>query len=124
MFGISFPELIVIFVVLLLVVGPDKLPEIAHTIGKIMGEFKKNSDKLRREFYNSTYKPLEEVQNTLHSVKRELRTARDDTIKEMLSTGGAKDPLCPDTPKIDNLVKNEVTAQHGAEEKNITLENK
>jgi sec-independent protein translocase protein TatB len=115
MFGISFPELIVIFVVLLLVVGPDKLPEIAHTIGKIMGEFKKNSDKLRREFYNSTYKPLEEAQNSLQSVKRELRTARDETIKEMLSPPVAKDPLCPDTAKTQTVENNKITGDKNAE---------
>lgn len=95
MFGISFPELIVIGIVLLLVVGPDKLPHLAHTFGKILGEFKRNSDKLRREFYNSAYKPMEEAQSSLQNVKRELRSVRDDMVKDFLMP--EKDPQCPDT---------------------------
>ena len=34
MFDIGMPELMVIFVVALLVLGPDKLPELAKTLGK------------------------------------------------------------------------------------------
>lgn len=41
MFDIGFQELIVIFIVVLLVFGPKRLPELARTIGKGMGEMKK-----------------------------------------------------------------------------------
>jgi sec-independent protein translocase protein TatA len=34
-------ELLVIFVVILLLFGADKLPELAHSMGKAVGEFKK-----------------------------------------------------------------------------------
>lgn len=48
MFGIGFTELIVIFVLLLLLVGPEKLPELAKTIGKTVGEFKKSTDEIKK----------------------------------------------------------------------------
>ncbi|MBA4418520.1 MAG: twin-arginine translocase TatA/TatE family subunit [Syntrophus sp. (in: bacteria)] len=41
MFGLGFPELIVIFVILLLVFGAGKLPEIGGAIGKSIKGFKK-----------------------------------------------------------------------------------
>jgi len=41
MFGIGMPELIVILIILLLVFGAAKLPEIGRAMGKAIGEFKK-----------------------------------------------------------------------------------
>ncbi len=41
MFDFGIGELIVIFAVALIVVGPDKLPQIAKTLGKGLGELKK-----------------------------------------------------------------------------------
>jgi sec-independent protein translocase protein TatA len=41
MFGIGFPELIVIMVVALLVFGPARLPEIGSALGKGIRDFKK-----------------------------------------------------------------------------------
>lgn len=48
MFGIGSTELIVILVVALLVLGPRKLPEIAKTLGKAMGEFRRMSSDFQR----------------------------------------------------------------------------
>lgn len=50
---IGTPELIMIFVVILLLFGAKKLPELARGIGKSMGEFKKARDDFERELTNS-----------------------------------------------------------------------
>ena len=44
----SFSHLAIIFLIALLVFGPEKLPEIARQIGKVMGDFRKASTDFRR----------------------------------------------------------------------------
>ena len=47
MFGIGLPELILIMGVALIVVGPDKLPELAKSLGKGIVELKKAASSLK-----------------------------------------------------------------------------
>ena len=50
MFGIGMTELLVIFVIGLLVLGPKRLPELARSLGRGLAEFRRASLDLRREF--------------------------------------------------------------------------
>jgi Tat protein translocase TatB subunit len=47
MFGIGMPELLVILGLALLLIGPKKLPQLAKSLGKTMGELRKASDDLK-----------------------------------------------------------------------------
>jgi len=76
MFGISLPELLVIGIVCLVVFGPEKLPELARTLGQLTSQFRKSSDSIKREFYREVYPPLPD--NPLSQARRELETVRDD----------------------------------------------
>lgn len=47
---LSVPHLIIIFLVALVVFGPDKLPELARNFGRIMAEFKRATGDLKAGF--------------------------------------------------------------------------
>jgi len=42
MFGLSVTELLVVLVILVLVFGPSRLPELGQSLGKAIGGFKKS----------------------------------------------------------------------------------
>jgi len=50
MFGIGLPEFILIMAVALIVVGPEKLPELAKTVAKQVLELKKAANALKESF--------------------------------------------------------------------------
>jgi sec-independent protein translocase protein TatB len=47
---LSIPHIIVIFVVALIIFGPEKLPELARNLGKVMGEFRRATGDLQSTF--------------------------------------------------------------------------
>lgn len=49
MFGVGTSELLIIFLVALLVIGPSKLPDIARALGKALAEFRRVSSDVKRQ---------------------------------------------------------------------------
>jgi len=75
MFGnLGFPELLIIMVVILLLFGAKRIPEIAGSMGKGIREFKKNINEATREVTSETKPPLEsDTQSRLTSAELERR---------------------------------------------------
>ena len=72
MFGLGPMEIVLIFLVILLVFGAKRIPEIAHGIGKGITEFKKAARDVTDEFESTTNAP---VSNSA-PVKNELKGQR------------------------------------------------
>src|SRR5262245_38001666 len=49
MFDVSFPELVLVTVIGLLVLGPQRLPKVAAEIGKWVGRARRTATQLRRQ---------------------------------------------------------------------------
>ena len=71
MFGIGLPELIVIAVIALIVVGPKKLPDLAKSLGKGLSEFRRAADDVT-ENVKETLKP--------NDVKKEVNDFKDSLL--------------------------------------------
>ena len=69
MFGIGMPEMILILAVALIVIGPKKLPDLAKSLGRALGEFKKATSDLKESM---------QIDTELKGVK----TAFDDLSKD------------------------------------------
>lgn len=94
MFGVCLTELIVIFIVALVIFGPEKLPEMARHLGKLMSELRKGSDAVRREFYNVVYPPAEELRRDFAADMQRLRAVK----AEMYTPHeGLRPPVADDT---------------------------
>jgi TatA/E family protein of Tat protein translocase len=63
MFGIGLPELIIIMVIALIVIGPSKLPDLARALGKGLAEFKKATQEIKEGL---------ELDEEFRNVKNEL----------------------------------------------------
>jgi Tat protein translocase TatB subunit len=50
MFGIGPEELVLVLIVALLVLGPERLPRMARDVGRVVGELRRTSDEFREEF--------------------------------------------------------------------------
>jgi sec-independent protein translocase protein TatB len=76
MFGIGLPEMIVIFAVALIVVGPDKLPGLARSLAKGLMEMKKTLNQVKEN--------LTQEGETLDSVQQDLRKTADELREKMI----------------------------------------
>ncbi|AGF78847.1 Sec-independent protein secretion pathway component [Desulfocapsa sulfexigens DSM 10523] len=76
MFGIGLPEFILILALALIVVGPDKLPDLARSVAKGILDLKKTANTLKES--------LTEEGNPLEDIKPELQKAAKALTDDVL----------------------------------------
>ena len=80
MFGIGLPELIIIMVIALIIIGPNKLPDLARALGKGMAEFKKATQEIKESL---------DMDDSLRDIRKDLA----DTVSGRGPEGTPDDPL-------------------------------
>ena len=73
MFGIGTSELLIIVAIALIILGPKKLPELARSLGRTLGELRKTTDELKAS-----------IDEEIEPIKRELpdRKHLEEAIKD------------------------------------------
>ena len=83
MFDISFAELMMIAVVALLVVGPDKLPQVARTVGAFVGRLQRYVAQIKEEVNRDAR--FEELQKLQQEIKQGA-----DQVESSMMAGASK----------------------------------
>ena len=110
MFDIGFPELLVVSIVAMLVIGPDKLPETLRALFLWVGRLRRSLTNIRADIENEI--GADDIRQQLHneSIMKELKETRqqlqrvvnqtDETLTEIkqASTALSLADLPPDLP--------------------------
>jgi TatA/E family protein of Tat protein translocase len=113
------PDLLVILVIALIVFGPKKLPELAKTLGRALGELKKTIEEVRE---NIGIKDLEGIRSNLTGIDLFTELA-EKTSKYMALPDSTKDASLPQEESVSDktLSQASVSAGKGGEGKNGKL---
>ena len=87
MFGIGLPEMIIIAVVALIFIGPDKLPGVLRSIGRGLVEIKRATSDVRSTVQEEMQKIEDEIE------LKEVRESAQDFKNELGGVANKVDPL-------------------------------
>ena len=94
MFGIGMPELILILVIALMVIGPKKLPDLAKSLGRAMREFKKATNDLKESM---------ELDQEMKDVKTAFDDVSGDIKGSFIDSNGANNGDAAGDKKVKDL---------------------
>jgi sec-independent protein translocase protein TatB len=104
MFDVSFSELLVIAVVALLVIGPEKLPKVARTVGAFTGRMQRYVAQVREEVnrevrFEELQKLQSEIKQSVEQEKDALQAAINKTTDHAPSRPVKTKKIAKSTPK-------------------------
>lgn len=125
---IGIQELLVVFIVALIVIGPDKLPMYAKKLGTALAQFRKFSEDATKDIRESIVEPLEEAQRPLREAMEpitELEESVKSNVKDIQQSfadiGRPKKPAAPSAEK-ETLNPEKETGSQSAQKENDLLE--
>jgi Tat protein translocase TatB subunit len=99
--GVGLPELLVIMAITLLVVGPQRLPEIAAQMGRFMRTFQRYTSQVTREF-SETMRELEREYDEVKGDWRDVGQGLDESarsVNQELEAAGRDARLTTEPPQ-------------------------
>ncbi|WP_455216965.1 Sec-independent protein translocase protein TatB [Kaarinaea lacus] len=117
MFDIGFLELVIIAVVALLVIGPERLPDVARTVGKWIGGARRLMNTVQTEI-NAEVNKAEELKRLLEE-QAEIKSVHE-ILETDVSGGDERKPVPRSRP--DYLVKAVPDEKKGAQEADALTE--
>ncbi|MFT4624109.1 MAG: sec-independent protein translocase protein TatB [Myxococcota bacterium] len=113
MLGIGMSEILVIGVVVLLVVGPDKLPHLMRTVGRYYGQLRRSADELRRAFVlEADRQDADERMRALNERRKRAAEARRRAVE---AAGDGAVAQGDDPPEADSAATTEDGGAEGEE---------
>jgi len=105
MFDIGFSELIVIALVALIVIGPEKLPKVARTAGALLGRLQRYVSDVKSDIQREMQiEDLKRLQQQVEESARSLEVSVDKELREVeTSLNKAAGALDPETPALPAL---------------------
>ncbi len=83
MFDVSFSELMVIAVVALIVIGPEKLPKVARTVGALVGRIQRYVATVKEEVNRETR--FAELQQLQEEIQRSVQATKVNIVQTVQS---------------------------------------
>jgi len=81
---LSFGEIFVIFLVIMIFFGPKKIPQIARELGQGLRKMRGAVDDIKQEIMKETEdNPVSEIKNEIDKVKQEAANLMQDEDKKM-----------------------------------------
>ncbi len=81
MFDVGFSEMLVIGIVALLVIGPEKLPSVARTVGALLGRMQRYVNDVKADINREIeLDELKKLQTTVQEAARSIETSVSDTM--------------------------------------------
>ena len=117
MFDIGFPELLLVALVALLVLGPNRLPEAMRTMGLMFGRLRRTYMSARAEIEREI--GMDEVRRELHneSIMREFKSIESDIKKLDAEAKEVKEDFSSSVAKADSDVKKDTSLKAAEETK-------
>lgn len=90
-------EIIFIVLLALVVLGPEKLPEVMRRVGRTYGEFKRMSSSFQDEFRSQIDEPMREMRDTADLIRRNVDIGAAQ-VEKPKSVAAMSVDIEPDTP--------------------------
>ena len=82
MFGLGMPEILLILAIALIVIGPKKLPDLAKTLGRAMGEFKRSAQDFKNSIdVETTLKDIETPAADLKNIIKDVNKGKETIVE-------------------------------------------